>query len=211
MDEKGKGGFRQDEIPHDFREATDETRRLLADAVKKDAAPLADLITSHADALKKWLTFLTKFYRRNRPIDPSGFRKFMRDEVDAVWYIHEIMDDDLTLIRDLESRLDASIPSAFKEEWQNTLNQVDAAIEGSFNVVRASLDGWDEGKTSEERSLGRQRAIKTLDDLAGQWSAIATKLTTIKKDYSETPSQPGEVPIPAPEDDAGPDNLSAAR
>jgi hypothetical protein len=212
MGEKKKGGFRQARIPDDFRKATDETRGRLKDAAKQDA-PLAELITrliiSHAEALKNGLTDLTTVYRHNRPDNPSEFRRFMRDEVNGIWYIHEIMDSDFMLIRRLGSRIETSIPSLFKEEWQNTLKQVDKAINGSLDVVRASLDGWDKEKTSNQRREARQRAIGTLADLAGQWSAIANTLTTIEKEFPQEASRSGAAPAAAPENDARPGNRSA--
>lgn len=214
MDGKQKGGFRQDQIQDAFRASTDETRGRLKDAAEKDAAekdaPLTELITSHADALKKALAYLTTtIYRHNRPPDPAEFRRFMRDEVDAIWYIHEIMDDDIMLIRGLESRLETSIPSAVKAEWRNTLNQVDATINASLNVVRAALDGWDKDKTSHQRSKARQLAIDTLAEVAKQWSAIATTLTSIKKEFPDEASPLSEAAVEAPEDDAGPGHRSA--
>jgi hypothetical protein len=113
--------YRRDQIEDAFRKSTSETRLRLENAAENNAennASLTDLITSHAEAIKKALTFLTtKIYRHNRPPDPAELRRFMRDEVDAIWYIHEIMDDDSMLIRSLESRLEASMPSAVPAEW----------------------------------------------------------------------------------------------
>lgn len=208
MDGKQKEGYTQDQIRDAFCASTDETRDRLERAAEPDAR-VTELITSHAEAVKEALAFLTrKIYRHNRPRDPSQpqLRRFMRDEVDAVWYIHVIMDDDVTLIRDLESRLEESIPSAFKEEWQNVLNQMDRAINASLNILRTSLDGWDD-YTPDERSKARERSIDTLANLAGQWSAIADQLTAIKNEFPGKGSRSGAG---VPEDDARPDRPSAA-
>ncbi len=209
MDGKQQEGYTQDQIRDAFCATTDETRDRLRHPAKQD--PVTELITGHVEAVTKALAFVTrKIYRHNRPRDPSPpqLRRFMRDEVDAVWYIHEIMDDDVTLIRDLEPRLEESIPSAFKEEWQNVLNEVDTAINASLNIVRTSLDGWDE-YTPDERSRARQRSIDTLTELAGYWSAIANKLTVIKNEFSGKGSGSGSPPAAVPEAGAGPSPRSA--
>ena len=72
--------------------------------------------------------------------------------------------------------------SKLKEDWTLTLNQVDAAIEASLDVVRAAWDDLsDNNRTSTERVTARGAAIRTLDNLGKQWSAIATKLATVRE------------------------------
>jgi hypothetical protein len=209
MDGEQGRAYKRDQIEDAFRKSTSETRLHLENATDNNAS-LTYLITSHAEALKKALTFLaTKIYRHNRPSDAADLRRFMRDEIDAIWYIHEIMDDDIMLIRSLEPPLEASIPSVVKEEWRNTLNQVDLSINASLNVVRAALDGWDVDKTSDQRSTGRQLAIDTLTEVAKQWTAIATTLTSIRSKFPDEASSSRAAAMKAPEDYAGPGHRSA--
>lgn len=211
MDGKQKEGYTQDQIRDAFCATTDETRDRLKQAATLDT-PVAGLVTSHAEAVNKALDFLTtKIYRHNRPRDTSQhqLRRFMRDEVDAVWYIHVIMDDDITLIRGLKSRLEASIPRAFKEELQSRINQVYSSIDAGLNIVRTSLDGWDD-YTPDERSKARLQSIDTLATLAGQWSAIAEQLTVIEDEFSEKGRPSGAAATPAPEDDTQPGHPSVA-
>jgi hypothetical protein len=168
MDEKQKGGFQPSKITDDFQKHTKETRSRLERATEKDAL-LAEVVTSHAEAVNGALIALTTFCKRSRPADSSEIRKYMRAEVDAVWDIQEIMDGDIAIIRRLGPGIEAAMSSKLKEDWTLTLNQVDTAIEASLDVVRAAWDDLsDNSRTSTERVTARGAAIKTLDNLGKQ-------------------------------------------
>jgi hypothetical protein len=179
MNERRKGGFKPTEIPDYFRTYTNATRLLLAQAVKKDVA-VADLVANHAEAVQVALIELKKFFRRSRPADGSELRKYMREEVDAVWDIQETMETDITLIQRLSARIESELMSI--RDWSSTLDGAELAIDGSFDILRAAaLDAGDPTKPSPENVAARRKAIDTLEDIRQRWSAIAITITTAKK------------------------------
>jgi hypothetical protein len=179
MNERRKGGFKPTEIPDYFRTYTNATRLLLAQAVKKDVAA-ADLVANHAEAVQVALIELRKFFRRSRPADGSELRKYMREEVDAVWDIQETMETDITLIQRLSARIESELTS-ITDSWRSTLDGAELAIDGSFDILRAAaLDAGDPTKTSPENVAARRKAIDTLENIRQRWSAIAITIATAK-------------------------------
>ena len=105
----------------------------------------------------------------------------MREEVDAVWDIQETMETDITLIQRLSARIEGELAS-IRDDWPNTLDGAELAIDGSFDILRAAaLDVGDHTKTSPENVAARRKAIDTLEDIRQRWSAIASTIDTAKK------------------------------
>jgi hypothetical protein len=174
VNERQKGGFSPGEIPDYFRAHTDGTRLLLAPAAEKDVA-LAELVADHAKAVQVALAGLDEFFESSRPADGSDFLRYMREEVDAVWDILRIIKTDIKLIRRLSPHVEARLPANGRQDWSKILDGADLAVKNSFAILRvAELDLHKDTKTSNEQLVtARDKAIGTLDDIRGRWSAIA--------------------------------------
>jgi hypothetical protein len=178
MTERQKGANTPGEIPDYFRAHTNETRLRLERATEQDVA-LMELVSQHAEAITVALAELTKFYRSSRPTDRSEIRGFLCEEVEAVWYVHKIMDGDIAVIRRLSPRIESHMPEKLKSEWPATPDDVYEAIGGSYRIVRLALeDVSDDIKKSEERHAARDKAVATLEDIRQRWSAIVITITT---------------------------------
>ncbi len=173
MNERQKGGFSPSGITDYFRAHTSETRSLLAQAAKKDAA-VTDLVANHAEAVQEALTGLDEFFESSRSADGSDLLRYMREEVDAVWDIQRIIKTDIKLIRQLSPRVEARLPESARKDWPKNLDGADLTIKSSFPILRAAvLDLNNDTKTAIELSTARENAIETLDKIRGWWSAIA--------------------------------------
>jgi hypothetical protein len=165
MNERQKGGFSPREIPDYFRAHTDGTRLLLAPAAKKDVA-LTELVADHAKAVQMALTRLDEFFESSRPADGSELLRYMREEVDAVWDIQEIIKTDINLIRQLSPSVEARL--------SESLDGADLAVKKIFPILRAAVvDLNNTTKVGTKLSTARENAIGTLDNIRGFWSAIA--------------------------------------
>jgi hypothetical protein len=151
--------------------------------------PLLDTFTKFASDIAKTLNNQFIFLEEDsEPVDHTGIRAYMMQELDDLWNTRQSLLADLreyftdeNIVRSLSGVVkDTSVTmtTCLKE-----LDSIRIATKKTLgNAVRAAWDDLSsENVASEQRQKSRSAALESLQSLAANWKTLSEELSTAKK------------------------------
>jgi hypothetical protein len=153
-----------------------EFRNLLASA--SGNREVLGVLGPHAKTIATILKVIFSSIENSRPYRGTDIRGFMHSQMDLLWTVKSILQEEVQLFDDAFQSIIDSGAGQVGAEVVRDLDAIRLAVEESLpDAIRAAWDDLSaESVPSDRRQESRRAAMRSIRDLSGTWETFAEKL-----------------------------------
>lgn len=159
-----------------YRDIISQFRASLAGVTA--AREVLGVLSRHAKNIAENLKVILSSIENSRPDKGSDIRSFMDSQMDMLWNVKVILQEEVGLFDEAFQPLIGSGAGQMAVEIDNDLESIRHIVEETLpDAIRAAWDDLStEGVLSDRRQVSRRAAVRLVLTLSGTWVTFSVKL-----------------------------------